>query len=506
MILRRAVLAAWLALSVPALAPAEEKQPAPLELRVMTFNIWYGGEQVNFASVAAAIRAANADVVGVQEPDGNLYRVAEAAGFAHVDPRRNLISRYPLFDSGVGRRTETGTTPASIAALDASQLHAWVMVRPGEVIAVTNTHLPSDPYGPEAIRDGASLDAVLELERRVRVPPIEPFLALPQALKGVPLFLTGDFNTPSHLDWSSAMQPVRPEVIRYPVPWPVTERLAKAGWRDSFREVHTDPARRRGFTWTAGMPHPYVRPRETIDRIDFVFASGAAQTLRSEIVGEADNNDVDITITPYPSDHRGVVSTFRVTPVAAPALVSVEPRTVARGADLLVRGFDPQSEGWQVSIVPADAAPEKAVFSVIENVGAWRRAARLSSRQLLPGEYDAVLLDARGAELKRTRFIVRDAATPVNLQPVTARVRAGEPVRVRWSNAPGHRHDGIGLFRAGAPAGEALNVAYLDARYAGEISLPTTANGEPLPAGSYELRFLRDDSQTAEATAWFDIR
>ncbi|NDE02033.1 MAG: hypothetical protein EBZ91_09880, partial [Gammaproteobacteria bacterium] len=131
MISRRAVFAAWLALTVPALAPAEETQPAPLELRVMTFNIWYGGDQVNFASVAAAIRAANADVIGVQEPDGNLYRLAEAVGFAHVDPRRNLISRYPLFDSGVGRRTETGTTPASIAALDASQLHAWVMVRPG---------------------------------------------------------------------------------------------------------------------------------------------------------------------------------------------------------------------------------------------------------------------------------------------------------------------------------------------------------------------------------------
>jgi hypothetical protein len=79
-------------------------------------------------------------------------------------------------------------------------------------------------------------------------------------------------------------------------------------------------------------------------------------------------------------------------------------------------------------------------------------------------------------------------------------------VRVRWSNAPGHRHDGIGLFRAGASGGEALSFAYLDARYAGEISLPTATNGEPLPAGSYELRFLRDDSQIVEATAWFDIR
>ncbi|MFM8518586.1 MAG: endonuclease/exonuclease/phosphatase family protein [Nevskiaceae bacterium] len=502
----RAAATAAFALFALTVAPAAFTHPAPLELRVMTLNIWYRGEPVNFASGAAAIRAANADVVGVQEPDGNLYRLADAVGFAHVDPRRNLISRYPLFDSGVGRRTDSGLIPASITALDASRLHAWVMVRPGEVVAIANTHLPSDPYGPEAIRDGATVDAVIELERRVRVPPVEPFLAMPNALKDVPVFLTGDFNTPSHLDWSSAMQAVRPTVIREPIVWPVTQRLAEAGWRDSFREVHADPARKPGYTWTAGMPHPYVRPQETIDRIDFVFASGPADAVRSEIVGETGGDGVDISLTPYPSDHRGVVSTFRVVPAAAPAVVSIEPRTIARGADLLVRGFDPQSEGWRVAIVPADAAPDKAMIKIVENVAAWRRAARLSSRTLLPGEYDAVLLDARESELTRSRFVIRDPAAPINLQPVSTRVRGGEPVRVRWSNGTGHRHDSIGLFRAGAPMGAALSVAYLDTRYAGEVSLPTVENGEPLPAGSYELRFLRDDSQTVEASAWFDIR
>ena len=506
MILRRALAAAWLALTALALVPTALPQPAPLELRVMSFNIWYGGEQVNFASVAAAIRAANADVVGVQEPDGNLYRLADAVGFSHIDPRRNLISRYPLFDSGVGRRTGTEPVPSSITALDPSHLHAWVMVRPGEVVAIANTHLPSDPYGPEAIRDGAEHDAVLELERKVRMPQVEPFLPLTATLQELPLFLTGDFNTPSHLDWSSVMQTVRPEVIRYPVVWPVTQRLAEAGWRDSFREVHADPARRPGYTWTAGMPHPYVRPRETIDRIDFVFASGAAETLRSEIVGEPGGDGVDIGVAPYPSDHRGLVSTFRVTPAAAPALVSVEPRTVARGADLLVRGFDPQSEAWRVTIVPADASVDKALVRVVEDVGAWRRAARISSRALLAGEYDAILVDARESELARTRFVVRDASTPVMLQAVTHRVRAGEPVRARWSNGTGHRHDWIGLFRAGAPVGDALSFVHLDARYAGEINLPTSANGDPLPAGSYELRFMRDDSKTVEASAWIEIR
>ena len=35
-------------------------------LTVMTFNVWYGGAQVEFDRIANAIDAAGADVVGVQ--------------------------------------------------------------------------------------------------------------------------------------------------------------------------------------------------------------------------------------------------------------------------------------------------------------------------------------------------------------------------------------------------------------------------------------------------------
>ena len=42
--------------------------------------------------------------------------------------------------------------------------------------------------------------------------------------------------------------------------------------------------------------------------------SGAAETLGTKLVGEAGGPDVDIERDPYPTDHRGVVSTFRVEP------------------------------------------------------------------------------------------------------------------------------------------------------------------------------------------------
>lgn len=481
-------------------------QPETVELRVMTFNIWYGGDQVNFASAAEAIRKADADIVGIQEPEGNLQRLAEAAGYAYVDTRRNILSRYPLFDSGTGRRKTAGTAPAGITALDEEHLHAWVMVRPGEVVAVANTHLSSDLYGPEAIRDGATLDAVLATEKKQRLPEAEPLLALRRLPANTPVFLTGDFNTPSHLDWTTAMQRVRPQVIRYPVSWPVTRLLAEAGFKDSFREAHPDPTVAPGYTWTAGMPHPYVRPRETIDRIDYIFTAGPVDTLRSELIGEPAGDGVDVAIKPYPSDHRAVVSTFKVMPTAAPALISVEPRTVARGADFLIRGFDPRSEGWRATIVPAGPVIAEPVLQVNEPVGAWRRATPVNSRNMAAGEYDAILLGEDGREAARTRFVVRETRAALTLLLPDSVRRPGLPLRVRWSNGPGNRHDAIGLFKIDAPVGEALTRTYVDARYSGEIELATSTVEGPLPAGNYEIRFLRDDSPLIEASLRVSLR
>ena len=90
----------------------------------------------------------------------------------------------------------------------------------------------------------------------------------------------------------------------------MSRALADAGFRDSYREVHPDPVAVPGFTWTPGGPESV--PNEVHDRIDWVLASGRARAVESEIVGERGGPDVDIAIEPYPTDHRGVVSTFVV--------------------------------------------------------------------------------------------------------------------------------------------------------------------------------------------------
>ncbi len=503
LLLRTFALALSLAVSAGGSVLAED----PITLRIMSFNIWYGGEQVDFQQVIEAIKAADADIVGLQEPDGNTARIAAAAGYSYVDLRRHIISRVPLFDSGLGARTETGPAPYSMAALDSTAVHAWALVAPGQVVAVANLHLTSDPYGPNAVRDGETPDAVLAVEAGTRMPEIEPFAAAlePLITAGIPVFVTGDFNTPSHLDWTEATVGLLPE-RRFPVVWPVTARMEAAGFTDSYRAVHPDPVTRPGLTYSPGFPHPVMLPGETMDRIDYVFAANATP-VASQIVGEAGNPDVAIPLMPWPSDHRAVVSTFSLTPVLAPALVTVEPRLIPEGETFLVRVNSPDRANWSVSIVPRDGDPATATITGVEGIEAyWRASVKFSTLDLAPGPYDAVMLGIDGKELTRTRFSVTSADGAASVRVLTPEVRAGDPVTVQWSGAPGMRFDWIGIYRQNEPSVyNYLAFAYTGGLLEGEMTLTPDLYYQDLGPGAYEIRLLADDHYVTLARAPFTI-
>jgi hypothetical protein len=295
-----------------------------VELKVMTFNIFYGGDEWDLETrhwcyrpagcpetldkVVETIQASGADIVGMQEGTANGCLIADRLGW-YCFPRMQMLSRFPFVDPP-----------------GADGRYGFIEVTPGHVVAMANVHLPSDPYGPYWVRDCEPKSAVLELERTTRLPAIQPQLeTLPPLVDaGIPVFLTGDFNSPSHLDWTTGVAAVR-DVVRYPVEWPVAKALADAGLRDSYREVYPDPVADPGFTWTPPGTLESV-PDEVFDRIDWVLTDGATTTLDSQILGEPGNPDVDIVIDPYPSDHRGVVSTFSVEPAPMPTLVAVDER------------------------------------------------------------------------------------------------------------------------------------------------------------------------------------
>jgi hypothetical protein len=214
---RLAALGAALArLASPAPAAAEQ-------LTVMTFNVWYGGGQVEFDRIGDAIEAAGADVVGLQEPEGQLRRIAEAAGMSYMDDSLHLISRYPIH-------------PAQRGGIRV----AYVALSPRRVVAVSNVHLPASPYGPHLVRDGRPPAQVLRNERATRLGEIR---ALPAAVgqarrprrSDLP---AGRLNSPSHLDWTPANPRVR-----------LSAPLAGCRPRSSGRASATPTARRIPTRW-----------------------------------------------------------------------------------------------------------------------------------------------------------------------------------------------------------------------------------------------------------------
>jgi exodeoxyribonuclease-3 len=124
----------------------------------------------------------------------------------------------------------------------------------------------------------------------------------------IPIFITGDFNEPSYLDWTERTAKIGRHPIK--VSWPTTKILSEKGFFvDCFREKYPDEVLVSGNSWcTITSPDS---PKDHHDRIDFLFVSQQHKNaLRSvQLIGENEKN-ADIVITPYPSDHRAVLATF----------------------------------------------------------------------------------------------------------------------------------------------------------------------------------------------------
>jgi exonuclease III len=448
----------------------------------MSFNIEWGGAHVRFASVADAIRASGADIVGVQEAEGNLQRLAADLGW-HYNLRNYVVSRYRIIDPP-----------------EADGRYVYVEVRPGRVVALANVHLPSDPYGPDWLRDQRPPEEVLDLERRVRLPKIEPYLGVLGALheSGVPVFLTGDFNAPSHADWTEAVVGTRP-FVAYAFDWPVSRAVVDAGFRDSFRDAHPDPLTHPGLTWWAKRQR--IRDYnpgdgDPQDRIDYVWYAGPARVTGSEIVGEAGAAGVSIAVMPWPSDHRGVVSSFEVVPAPLAPFVAAERRVFSSGEAIRIAYCAPGLDAGSVAVARVvdgqDAVPTRSIA-----VEAERDNLELPGEALAAGWYRVALRDASGRSISRNEFWVVDPDAAPSVEVVGSRFARGEPLAIRWRNGPGNRNDWLGVFDAGAPrAGQdVLAWGYVRARSSGTLALaaPTAESGWPLPPGRYVVRFLEDD-------------
>jgi endonuclease/exonuclease/phosphatase family metal-dependent hydrolase len=283
----------------------------PESIRVMSFNIWVGGESGKqpLSQTAAVIKASGADVVGLQEKSGrapkgqprpdNGAKLAELLGWHYFDQGGGstaILSRYEI----------VGGTP--------EKWGARLKTPAGREFYLFNVHLAHAPYQPYQLLkipyadapDLSTADEAVASARAARHEDVTAMLAEAKAVEaeGLPMFVTGDFNEPSCHDWTPAAHAAK--LCPTPVDWPTTKAVVAAGFRDSYRAAFPDPVTHGGLTWTPTTPPD--DPKDRHDRIDFVFLAGPKVELKKvQIVGEAEEN-ADIVVTPYPSDHRSVVA------------------------------------------------------------------------------------------------------------------------------------------------------------------------------------------------------
>ena len=92
------------------------------------------------------------------------------------------------------------------------------------------------------------------------------------------------------------------------VEWPTSKHAYAVGLVDSYRIVHGDEVRRPGLTWT---PHNESE-FEVHDRIDILYHGGEGiWPVEARVVGARDDQS-DVVVAPYPSDHRAVVVEYRL--------------------------------------------------------------------------------------------------------------------------------------------------------------------------------------------------
>jgi len=313
-------------------------------LRILSFNILYGGDEVDFSKTIEAIRLVDADIVGLQEAEGNTEKLAQALDYPYFDSKLHVLSRFPL-----------------IRSFDNGWYYTYVETSPGNVFALFNIHLPSDPYGPELVRDGMPIDSVYANENRIRFHELDIYKKHFEELqaKGFSILITGDFNAPSHIDWSDDLVGMRPH-LKYAVEWPVSKSLEELGFLDTYRAVFPDPRIKQGLTWTPGFPSPQVNPRETHDRIDFIWSRGEEKIIGAKILGELNGPDVDLSVHPYPSDHRGVLIDCIMKTKPAPNYIQTENRIIHFNDSIVLQYKSGLKDSLKIVLIDSSG---KIVFS-----------------------------------------------------------------------------------------------------------------------------------------------
>ncbi|XGW04757.1 hypothetical protein V3C99_015714 [Haemonchus contortus] len=295
-------------------------------LKVMTFNIWNSGSHVEngLRKIAKHILLVDPDIVGLQEfqevqrPDvlpallGWMGKPWMGVAGDDSYPDVAILTKHEMLGQSFAKTNRSITVKIQLPT--------------GQMISFWTAHLDYKSFGPYAANNKmvTSLDQILAgekpLTRAGRAQNMVEISEHPQMMEAlnksdeVPVILTGDFNCPSHIDWT---RETMTKHGNWMVEWPATKIAENMGLKDSFREVFPNVTTVPGYTWSTVnkfLPEWEFNIPEPQDRIDFIYYKGSARPVRSFLYAGYEplrpmpfhrHND-------YPSDHFALITEFEL--------------------------------------------------------------------------------------------------------------------------------------------------------------------------------------------------
>lgn len=321
------------------------------EIKMLQFNIWQEGTSVpgGYESMIEEIAFVNPDFVMLSETRNyndtrlcdRMVESLRAKGqtyYSFKSKDSGLLSKYPIEDSVTifPEKDDHG-----------SMYRLTTTLPQGRKVSVYTTHLDYMNCAYYRIRgyDGSTWAELPEPDTDLesimtdnvssqRDDAIRLFIAdaANQIAAGHLVFIGGDFNEPSHLDWIEATRDSA-DHHGMVVPWTVTTLLEEAGYADAYRVRYPDPVNYPGYTYPADCPGakmsqllwaPKADERERIDYIfyypdaslqlkDAVIFGPKGSVCRGERIVETSNDPFVLPSTDnWPSDHKALLVTFTV--------------------------------------------------------------------------------------------------------------------------------------------------------------------------------------------------
>lgn len=317
-----------------------------VEVNVLTFNIWHSLAAVGPQGAAqgvSVIEESGADIVFLQESS----RAAAAALAAelgwHVyapDGDVAVISRFPIIEFDSFNRWAKAVVQIGEKEVTTYSGHLeyrgysvyWPRGYGGEALG---GDYPAEWRTWNKLTEGpvTDTDTLLQINEDSRRPHSAELLAADagqERAKGRLVIFGGDFNEASSLDWTDATANLYDHNGAV-VPWQTTRTLLDAGYVDSFRKLHPDPATQPGMTWPANNEQvgvdklAWAPEADERDRIDYIFYHPDERIQLEDVVIFGPDSDIirsqrepaaagDPVVVPesapWPSDHKAVLATF----------------------------------------------------------------------------------------------------------------------------------------------------------------------------------------------------